>query len=204
MAFGFGMRRAGRRGAGVVNLLADSWQMQSAFWSGDNPNFTEFGGQADPWGGTSGFIIMSDGAASAWQIKDQATGQVYAAPASICLSAFYKGFTGAQCNGYQSLRFYNVTDAALYAQQFNCNSTTGAVTLGGTPWADGSGVIDLGSGWYRLYVALDLAGRVLNAKTIKARVECFNGTPAIGQMFYLTGLQVNAGLTPAPYQRRPA
>jgi hypothetical protein len=180
------------------NLLADSWQFSAAYWGGAPAAFSAVAGQPDPWGGTKATAMVATGAGSNWS---QRAGQsaVYVTEPRICLSAFFK--SAAVFNSYGSVRIYNATDAAIFQQVY---TVFGDLTFGlAANTADGGGIADVGSGWYRIWAWLDLEARGLHAKNLQARFELFNGAAAVGQTRWMAGAMMNEGTAPAGYQERP-
>lgn len=202
--FGFGMAVPGVAVLGTPrraeNLLEDSWQLTTAYWGGNTPYVADAVGTPDPWGSATACVMYCQSALAAWATKAEQIGRVYATQAKICGSAYFLDDGDSDLNPYMSVRFVN--GGTVYSQAL-AFTRPGGLVRSGVNFADGSGVIDVGGGWYRAYIVLDLAGRSLNAATIKFAVELFGGAADVNQSFYLAGLQVNTGDLPTAYSARP-
>lgn len=157
------------------------------------------GGHADPLGGSTAqsLTVETEGAG--------AYSQAYHADivgldvSDVVLSAYFKEIA---CPNRCELRLYNVTAGNLHLVQVAWSAGVGAIY--GTPGtADHSGVVDIGSGWYRAWFHLDLATRGEDGDTFNVRIMPFNDDTVQGHGVLCWGVQLEPGTAPGPYLRKP-
>jgi hypothetical protein len=141
--------------------------------------------------------IAPDGTLTASEIKDNGTAIIYGNSSVVSLTAgnsytfSYYAKLGSYTGGVGILLYSNAFGSNLDAY---FDLTTG--TVSGTPSAglDGYGIIDVGNGWYRIYVTA-------TCTTTDARNHQMIRVGAIqaNKTFYVWGFQVEQGSFPTSY-----
>lgn len=195
--------------AAPVNLIADSWQFESAFWMGASAAVDVTPGQADPFGGNHASLMENVGAASAFH-QEETTPFSGLFTDSVVLSCRLKAKVGdVPDNG--NLRLFNSTigsgDGGLCRVGF---VWTGTVLSAGTVSGDNTtgGVIGLGDDWYRIFVAVDVTQNKISegwqdSDVYDIRIPLWGGDTTAGHGLHLAGVQLEPGLVPGPYLEKP-
>jgi len=183
-----------------VNMIQNSWDFSGSSWDGDlihypKSRFVFTGGQSDPFGTNKAFKIASNFAAS-WQQRDS-TPNIILDYNKVTASLYVK--QGTATNVIFGLN--DVSHGTEYEQTFNFNNGVPSWTSGTN---DGYSVTNIGNGWYRLSMTLDLNSRNIKGSSFKGRITPVGTSSTIGEYTYLTGFQLESGNSPTVYIEKPS
>ena len=192
-----------------VNLLADSWQYESTFWKGVDAAVLITPGQADPFSGTKASKMENVGAPSAsHQEKTVVFANLFTD--NVVLSCYIKALPGnVPDNGDIRLSNQTIGSGAggLCIQRY---IWTGTVLSAGTATGDNTtgGVIAIGAGYYRVYVAVDITENKASegwqdTDNYTAIINLWGTDSTAGHALFLDAFQLEPGATPGAYVETP-
>lgn len=183
----------------VRNEYLKSQDMSNVAWT--NLAMTVTTGQADPFGGTSAQLLTGNGVATPHQITQFVGGT--AVGNTFTMSRYMKSYDGT------NILMFLLDGSSVQGVQAQVNLTTGTFTAGpsasGTATDINGGIIDVGNGWYRVWISCTFAaGATVNPN---AGLSLGDGTAiaytaANGAYFYGNQLENVTGqsvVTPSEY-----
>lgn len=174
-----------------TNEMADSYRFTNAtYWGSVATWYTATTGQADPWGGTSATLMTATASVVAGAYEISTASNIGTITANdVVLSVFLKkGNLGTGDRSY--LRLYSVAAGATVEAFINWTATP---TVGNSGGATAVGLIDIGGGWYQLWLHKDLSS--IADTGFSVRIDPDGITPVAGDTVYIGGVQLEYGVT---------
>lgn len=197
----------GNATAPVPNLIPDSWQFESAAWSGTTAAVTVFPNQASVLGDGHASIMKNNGAgppSAAWYQETQTNGILMNQGTQYTFSAYYKRVASAATITGE-LRLYNITVPSFINAKYSIN-TSGVMTLGTASTGVTPALVSLGDGWYRLSGSFTISGLGLGwaeGNSVRIQMMLWDGSIDTTMFLQIAGVQINAGLAASAYQEKP-
>ena len=167
-----------------TNLLNDSYQWDSAAWSGNTGLIDVTGGQSDPWGGTTASLCVNETAtAGAFEANSQNITMSYN---YLLISVRVKNHNMGTSNSSQ-INIYDATTTVNRTVKLTWTATpsTSSAYAGMT-----HGAVDLGSDWWEFWAVLDLADRSIVGNDFNIRIIPNLDLVGVGNGVYMVGAQL--------------
>lgn len=185
-----------------VNLLANSWQFESAAWGGATAGVTVFPGQPDPYGGSKASVLANPGGVAGH--TEISAGFELPEGDTFTVSAWYKRLaSAASIVGY--LRVYNVPRANYAQSSYSISSISNVLSNPSNSTGVAGQVVPGGSDWYRLAGTLTVSALGLGWQAgdeIQVRLVPWSTSTDTDLFVQLAAVQFNAGPL-AGYQEQP-
>lgn len=171
------------------NLLEKTEEASNAYWSSNTNATFSLDAEANPYGRTTADKVIADATNGVHCVQRTMTG--------LTASEMYTTSVRVKADGYTHLAIYSLDGSA--GKFFNLSNGTVGSDFFSAPY--GSGIVDLGSGWYLCWIA-DASGGSNYVGFYVCSADgtySFAGNATGGILF--GGMQLNQGFGPAPYKR---
>jgi len=178
----------------VLNELTDSFSIDGTTdcWTASSSVFTITPDQAGAVGNDAVLVVNADGG-DAW--VGAVSEHIDIVGDDVTVSSIVKFHQRSDGWIYQ-IALYDHDDSAEYKVGLEWNlGGSGVATIIGSGVNDGQGLDDLGSGWYRIWMTVDLATAGASGHEFSFRTFPWGNGTGAGDGVYLDGAQVEVGVT---------